>query len=440
MAEGGKIPLLPSLVMRIAAGTNNVIYQAIPCVTDVNGFAAVMKMSEVKSPELADELARFDYECAIPARNRLNKLQSQAPKTYGNLLKQFKKEDDYTDYKEMHFPNSQLYRQMMRPDMGKISGSIDSEEQNVVKNILENGTGNGDELRSEDRVTGIVSDDSDASQIQQANNSGTVACLTWWEDLYERLKTSISDDLSERLVKHQYSFKCIDDDALLSADSATTTNTDYYVNKECLKTIAEQYGDKFYDDLVYIGTTNINESESVALRREDREKAGTIGVLGVVGAVLSIFTGKADVLGSIADSAVGFYAQMFFYRVLLQMLQPMLLMGIFCFWGIFMIIADYRWETILKGLVLIFIISLLPGLWAITQYLDSALWHALYPDVDALSKAMKKQSENYVERLLLDAASTVFNVIFPLILMYLVNEAGGGRPGGAIQAADARAC
>ena len=89
---------------------------------------------------------------------------------------------------------------------------------------------------------------------------------------------------------------------------------------------------------------------------------------------------------------------MFFFRVLLQMLQPMLLMGIFAFWGIYLIIADYRLETILKGLILIFIISLLPSLWAITQYLDNALWQALYPDIDSLELAAKRQSGNYVYR------------------------------------------
>lgn len=112
--------------------------------------------------------------------------------------------------------------------------------------------------------------------------------------------------------------------------------------------------------------------------------------------------------------------------------------GFFTFWGIYLIIADYRWETILKGLILIFIISLLPSLWEISQYLDSALWQALYPNVESLAALSKVSNASYVERILLDAASMAFNVIFPLILMYLVNEAGGGRPGGAFNATDSQ--
>lgn len=121
------------------------------------------------------------------------------------------------------------------------------------------------------------------------------------------------------------------------------------------------------------------------------------------------------------------------------MLQPMLLMGIFCFWGIYLVVADYRWSTILKGLILIFIISILPGLWSVSQHLDSALWHALYPNIDNLASLAVQSKESYVERLLLDAANTVFNVIFPLILMYLVTEAGGGNATQAYSASNNRA-
>lgn len=450
VAESGKVPLLPSLAMRIGAGTNNVIYRALPCAQDVNKFATVMKMSEVTKPELAQSILRFNEECAIPARNRLNDLESKAPKTYGKMLEQFKKDDDYTDFKERSYVNSKLYRIAMNPDMGQIGGLVDAEEQNVVKEIFENGTGKGDPLYSADRVTEVASNNPDNSQLQQANNSGPASCLEWWEKrLYPDLKDNISDDVASKLSMSS-SFNVNSNDCLdysqitfnrqgYAVPKLGIKGGDIYDKKKCISNAETTYGKKFYDDLVYYGITNVNRANTLALSREDRKNAETIGALGVVGAVLSVFTGKADVLGAIADNAVNFYAQMFFFRVLLQLLQPMLLMGIFAFWGVYLIIADYRWETILKGLILIFIISLLPGLWAITQYLDATLWHALYPDVDSLAVAVKRQSGNYVERLLLDAASTVFNIIFPLILMYLVNEAGGGRPGAALAVANGQA-
>lgn len=88
---------------------------------------------------------------------------------------------------------------------------------------------------------------------------------------------------------------------------------------------------------------------------------------------------------------------------------------------------------------MIMVISMLPSLWAISQYLDGALWHALYPDIDTLSKEVRRVNQSYVERVILDAANTVFNIIFPLILMYWVAEAGGGSPSRAMQASDAQA-
>ena len=215
-----------------------------------------------------------------------------------------------------------------------------------------------------------------------------------------------------------------------------------YDRENCESAINKASGNKdFKDQVVYHMISNMPENNaSLALNAADKDTAQTVGVLGIIGAVLGSFVGLGgNVLSSIADNAASFYAQMFFYRMILQMLQPMLLMGIFAFWGIYLIIADYRWETILKGLILIFIISILPGLWSISQHLDSALWQALYPGVDTLAALAEKSNDSYVERILLDAASTVFNVIFPLILMYLVNEAGGGRPEGAISASSNRA-
>lgn len=445
--EGGKVPLLPSLVMRIAAGFNNAIYETLPCATDVNKFSAVMQISEITDPELQKRADSFHEQCAIPARNRLLEFQKKAPKTYGKVLEQFKIDDGYTDEKEIRFVNSKLYKLMMQPDMGSISGMIDPEEKNDVEQILQSGTAQGDPLYSDGRVTNVESDNPDNSKMQQATNSGTSSCLKWWEeDLYPALKTKVTEDAAFRLAtgtRDYFSTACINTQVINDMNDSQPIDQEalknIYNKSACINSAVNKYGDKFHDDLVYTATTNVNNSSGLRLNRPDREAMATVSTLGIVGAVLSVFSGGNNVLSAIADSALSFYASMFFYRVMLQMLQPMLLMGIFCFWGIYLVVADYRWETILKGLILIFIISMLPSLWAITQYLDSALWNALYPNLENLSTAMRRSSQNYVERLLLDAASTVFNVIFPLILMYLVTEAGGAKASQAYSASDTRA-
>ena len=438
VAEGGKVPLLPSLVMRIGAGFNNVIYKSIPCTTDVNRFATAMQMSEVTDKDLAGEMQRFNTECAIPARNRMNDLMYKAPKTYKKLLEQYKKKDNYSDDKETNYFNSSFYKAMMKPDMNDISGAIDEEEKQIVEELIQSGTAQGDPIYSASPVTEVKSDNPDNSQKQQADGKGPVSCIDWWDNkLLASLKESISKDLTYRIAsgKDQLAQECLPDlaSSTVAMTWGRTPNMKLVDEDACIAAAEKKYGEELKDDLVYHALQKSNQGS--LMNREDKEHAQTIGVLGIVGAIISTFLGgNTSVLSSIANSAASFYTQMFFYRVMMQILQPMLLMGIFCFWGIYLVVADYRWQTILKGLIMILIITLMPGLWAITQHLDGALWNALYPDVVKLGTAVKQQGESYVERILLDAASTVFNVIFPMLLMYIVAEAGGGHPGQAIQA------
>ena len=449
VSEGGKVPLLPSLVMRFSAGTNNVIYQAMPCAPSVRDFAMVMKTAEVTNKDLRGEVERFNLECATPARDRINELRQRAPSTYKKIiewgrgdLSDKKMANLNNETKEVTYPGSKTFKVIMSGNLSEISGLIDPTEKQAVEEIMLGATPGENPLRSQSAIPGVEPDDKDASQQQQANNTGLVKCTDWWDKkLYKSLRDNADYDVALKVANDEFfQSDCMSSDGGDLEQGVLSKNS--YDIKACSAAVAKASGNKeFYDHVIYRMVANMpGNNTSLALNAEDKDTAQTIGVLGVIGAVLGSFVGLGgNVLSSIADNAASFYAQMFFYRMILQMLQPMLLMGIFAFWGIYLIVADYRWETILKGLILIYIISILPGLWSISQHLDSALWQALYPGVDSLAALADKSNDSYVERILLDAASTVFNVIFPLILMYLVNEAGGGRPGGAFQAADARA-
>ncbi len=452
VSEGGKVPLLPSLVMRISSGTNNVIYQAMPCAPSVRDFAMVLKTSEVTNKDLRGEIERFSHQCASPVRDHIGQLKQRAPGTYRKIIEwgrgditDPKKASLNSEHREITYPGSKTFKAIMSGNLSEISGLIDPTEKQAVEEIILGATPGENPLRSEGAVPGVEPDDQDASQQQQSSNTGRVKCTDWWDKkLYPALEKNASYDVALKVANDNYfQSKCMNGTGpwwhgMFSShnDPNLPNDTTDYNSEKCESAVAEASGDKEFKDLVvYYMISNMPEnSASLALNTEDKETAQSVAVLGIIGAVLGSFVGLGgDVLSSIANNAASFYAEMFFYRMILQMLQPMLLMGIFTFWGIYLIIADYRWETILKGLILIFIISILPGLWSISQHLDSALWQALYPGVDTLAALAKKSNDSYVERILLDAASTVFNVIFPLILMYLVNEAGGGRPGAAFQ-------
>ena len=449
VAEGGKVPLLPSLVMRISSGTNNVIYQSMPCAPSVRDFAMVMKTTEVTAKDLRGEVERFNLECASPTRDHINNIKQRAPKTYRKIIEwgrgdisDLRIASRNSEEKEITYPNSKTFKAIMSGNMSEISGLIDPAEKQAVEEIILGSTPGENPLRSSEAVPGVEPDDQDASQQQQATNTGRVKCTDWWDKkLYPSLSENASKDVALKIAKDDFFFgDCHDLDTTGAYDVGAGEFV--YNAKKCEATVEKASGDKEYkDQVVYHMISNLQKNNSsAALNKEDIDAVERVGVLGIIGAVLGSFVGLGDsVLSSIANNAASFYAQMFFYRMILQMLQPMLLMGIFTFWGIYLIIADYRWETILKGLILIFIVSVLPGLWSISQHLDSALWQALYPGVDSLATLADKSNDSYVERILLDAASTGFNIIFPLILMYLVNEAGGGRPGEAISSSNGQA-
>ena len=437
----GKVPLFPSLIMRIAAGTNNVIYQTIPCALSVRDFAMVIKTTEITDKGLREEVGRFNQECATPARDRMRRIAADAPIAYNAIFfyKNFfgGEESNISDQQKEFYPGNKLFQLMMTGDTSEIENLIPSQEREKFFNALPKGNA----LYSASAVADVESDDQDMSQQQQANNTGTVKCTDWWnKKLFPALKKNVNKDIVLKLAKDEFfrndCYKSPPKNAITYGNPTFGIYGDQksFDEKACQAAIdkAIEADDAFSHSVVFRAIYNTNNS-SLALQAEDRKNIEGIGVLGVVGTILGSFVGMGDdILSNIVGNAVSFYAQMFFYRVILQMLQPMLLMGIFTFWGIYLIVADYRWETILKGLILIFIISILPGLWSISQHLDNALWQALYPEITSIKDLANRGNGSYVERILLDAASTVFNIIFPLILMYLVNEAGGGRPGEAI--------
>ncbi|WP_143143186.1 hypothetical protein [Suttonella ornithocola] len=77
-------------------------------------------------------------------------------------------------------------------------------------------------------------------------------------------------------------------------------------------------------------------------------------------------------------------------------------------------------------MVLIFVICIFPGLWAIAEHLDDQLFDAIAQKREAIAGA-GGLNMSMAERLILDMANTAFYFIFPLLLLYLISEAGSAR-------------
>jgi len=84
---------------------------------------------------------------------------------------------------------------------------------------------------------------------------------------------------------------------------------------------------------------------------------------------------------------------------------------------------------LIKGMMLIFVFSILPSIWAFADHVDDLLFLALYPDTEAFSmtsipKALLTEHST-IERILLTFVTGVFYLFLPLLMLYLVAEAGG---------------
>lgn len=98
-------------------------------------------------------------------------------------------------------------------------------------------------------------------------------------------------------------------------------------------------------------------------------------------------------------------------------------MAVYMFWGTYMVIGELRGSTMIKGMILIFALTVMPGLWAIMDHLDDQLWMAMYN---------KSAAADLFNALLLDASTGIFQITIVFVLFFLINQAGGGDAGGAV--------
>lgn len=321
VTEKGKVPLLPSLVMRIAAGTNNVIYKSMPCAPSVRDFAMVMNTAEVTGDDLRGEVGRFDAECATPVRDKLRLIKERTPKSYKKIIEwgrgdisDKRKENLNSEMRETIYPGSKTFRLIMSGNPGEASGIIDVDEQAAFNEIMLGANPVEDPLRSAGAVVGVESDDQDASKQQQASNTETVKCSDWWDKkLYATLKENANSDVSVKLAGSEYfGSECLDFD---NGDSLLgQTSTPEFNYKKCAAVVEKASGNKdFWDYVVYRMIANMPNNSGLALQAEDKSNIGAIGALGIITMVLGSFVGLGStVLNSIADNAASFYAQMFF--------------------------------------------------------------------------------------------------------------------------------
>ncbi len=443
--EKGKVPVIPSLVMRLAQGTNNVIYKNIPCISQVTNMALAFETSRIRDTGLKDHMSAFTDQCYKKARDRILKLEEIAGRgTKKKVAEGFARQyvnrlggnwgglfSGVDEKKEIRFQEeymgSDLMLYMMDADSttyANIGAYLNNAQLTEWQKFATS------KLYSDQPVDGIPGNHPDMSSNQQTGNLGPVSCSTWWATIKPQLKEDAFKDLTINAVKS-------DEAAKQCWLSGVVSN---FFNNACQNLVKAYYKlndpNKFeekMDEIIF--KSQVTNSGYAALSNDESTGIGAALNAGALASIIGFIPGLGNnVLENITDSAVSFYAEMFMYKIIAKFLQPMLLMGIFAFWGIYLIVSSYRGETVFRGLVLIFAITLLPSIWAIADHLDSYLYQAMFPYNDV--KDYSDKSSSTVERMVLDGASTVFYVIFPFILLYMISEAGGPKGGIALQSTD----
>ena len=406
------VPLLPYLAMLLASGFNAVLNNATPCLTDLTNLSMALNVLDFSGAEdpnaLRTAVDRFERECGRRARAiAVGFLEGkywggQGREYLEDLLEKYAKTPDERKKQLVYFGSAFLREVFYKPCQGG--------DQTTPAGLLCTLR----PLRALQPVPGFPYDasrDSDASQAQAARGEGFPTCDEWWNDGAHGLRVQLVKAGGEALKNKAaaLSFSTCPGQAFLPSALCTWLGS--------LVNAIEEGEDVVVEQMLLAGQRHLSaQTPDIGW--------GT----GLVAGGLFLFS---DVAESIAQQAAGYWALLYIMKVGAALLQPFLLMTVFMLWGVFLVFGEMRGMIMVKGLMLIFVLSILPGLWGFADYVDDQLFLALYPNAPALSGVgIAKElmtDHSTIERILLGFTTLVFYVVLPLLMLYLIAEAGGPK-------------
>lgn len=439
-----RAPIMPWMAMRLGQGFNKVIYSRLPCALDISDTNNKVLNANVSGSEngvqLMQEYRQFRQQCMAAVERTVNNIRNGY---YDNGMQNGKVktwfEDKFNDavdakfrsgiarntrgllgkeasqneqYKLLYFDDSSfVYDMFFSPNSPMITDSTVSTELGGIPGSF----------RATSAVIGF-------------NDEALPDCGTWWRagngstlPLRERLTQALSDDVLLRVASHSGPQSCRPQMVGGSmGSSAGGPNISRMPDRNaCLAEIKNTLGasdDQFTTALLEslqgntVTDSPISAGESVIM---GLAAAGT-GALTVIQSIFGIDLGAGQIIGSV----VGFYASIWIMKIILTYLIPMVMMTIYMFWGIYMVIGELRGTTMIKGLLLIFSLTSIPGIWHIIDHLDDRLLEAMYGGII---------NSNPFNAILLDVTSGMFYLISVFVVFYLYSMAGMGDAGVAIR-------
>ena len=111
---------------------------------------------------------------------------------------------------------------------------------------------------------------------------------------------------------------------------------------------------------------------------------------------------------------------MFIAKQAAPMVQAVLLMMIYMLLLIYMIMSNYDIDATIQMIFIMLAIQFFTTIWNFADYLDAQLFVSMHPDATMLGSTYNMGAN----RLILDIVLTLFYVVAPFLLLWIMNMAG----------------
>ena len=122
----------------------------------------------------------------------------------------------------------------------------------------------------------------------------------------------------------------------------------------------------------------------------------------------------------IISQLAGFHMAMLVIREGAPMAQALILMALYMLLPIYLLLSNYRLESLVLIATILIAIKCWPALWAVAEFIDENLFRAMYPDPNVLGSP----SAYGVKRMTLNIMTTSLFVLLPLMLTWIMTWAG----------------
>lgn len=435
------VPILPYMAMSLGQRFNNVLYKQIPCAGDLTewnkkSLSVTLENAEDSLP-LRQEYDQFKNECMMPVHDLVRKIRSghfDNGQENGKVRKWFEE--------KLNAAVNEKFRQgWFTARAGTSGGMVKEHEENLIL-YFEDSKFVHDMFFSESSpmVTEMkaelgtipstfrAANPVDGYNDKDGKGEGLPSCLDWWKNgggekkpLRDRIVEGLSVDAVMKVADRLGVAECRPDVETFEGIPIRDIPMTKHQIAACKNKIVERM--KTDENGFNTRLLETFQGNTVKDSPVDGGRSAALAIM-AAGAVAAGFIESkfgVDLGANLLGNVVSFYGTIWMLKILLEYLLPMVMMAIYMFWGIFMVMGEMRGSALVKGLFLLFALTIIPGLWSVVDHLDDGLFEAMYESVFS----------NPFNRVLLDASTGVFYFLLPFIVFNMLGIVGFGDAGGS---------